>query len=354
MAFGETLFDLLYLTSVVALGIHLALQPDKSARQFGIMGIILGLGDSFHLVPRIISYWSEGGFEAHAAALSYGKAITSITMTVFYLLYYFFYKNQTGEQRRGRDITVYVLVAARVVLTLLPQNEWGTMPGNYTFGIIRNIPFAILGILLIIWSAQKRGTHGLKYMALLISLSFLFYAPVVAAVNRVPALGALMLPKTAAYFLIVLLGYKRFIPEFNSRQIAEMSFVYLIFGLAGGVFFREFTKFYNSSIPTPLSGIHGHLLILGFISMLVIFGLSLILREKNPQLTAKLKRPLSVWHIGLLVSVVMMLMRGIMEVLGAPARGIPEAAVSGLAGLGHIVLGAGTIWTTLRLAKSKI
>lgn len=80
-----------------------------------------------------------GGFEVYESALSWGQFVTSITMTIFYLLYYYYYKRISGSNSKGKDILVYVLAIARIVLTLLPQNEWGKMPGNLTFGIIRNI-----------------------------------------------------------------------------------------------------------------------------------------------------------------------------------------------------------------------
>ncbi len=354
MAFGESIFDLVYLISVVGLGINLVLQKSKSARQFGVMGIILGLGDSFHLMPRIISWWSEGGFEANAAALSYGKLITSISMTIFYLLYYFFYKSQTGEKSRVKDVIIYVLVLSRIILTVLPQNEWGTLPGNYAFSLIRNIPFAILGLLLIIWSAQNRDKKGLKNMALLISLSFLFYAPVVVGVNYIPALGALMIPKTIAYFLIVLLGYKRFMPEFNSRSIAEMSFMYLVLGLAAGVFYREFSKLYNFNLDTTMSTIHVHVLVLGFVGMLVIFVISLMLKNKNPDLPSKLKRPLVLWHIGMLITVSILILRGFFDFLGTSSPSGLDAAISGIAGLGHIVLAAGMVLTSWKIIRAEL
>ena len=87
MQIGESLFDIGYLAIVVALGIRLLLENSKEAKLFGIMAILLGLGDSFHLLPRVVSHFSPGGFEANISALSWGKFVTSITMTIFYVLY---------------------------------------------------------------------------------------------------------------------------------------------------------------------------------------------------------------------------------------------------------------------------
>ena len=53
-AIVETLFDTVYLFSVITIGI-LMIRKSKGNRQFtmfGIMAVLLGSGDAFHLVPR--------------------------------------------------------------------------------------------------------------------------------------------------------------------------------------------------------------------------------------------------------------------------------------------------------------
>ena len=53
-AIVETIFDTVYLFSVITIGI-LMIRKSKGNRQFtmfGIMAVILGSGDAFHLVPR--------------------------------------------------------------------------------------------------------------------------------------------------------------------------------------------------------------------------------------------------------------------------------------------------------------
>ena len=88
-AIMETLFDIFYLTSVITLGILMASrkQAQKQYRLFGIMAILLGFGDAFHLIPRAFALWTTG-LENHAFSLGMGKLITSITMTIFYVILY--------------------------------------------------------------------------------------------------------------------------------------------------------------------------------------------------------------------------------------------------------------------------
>ena len=83
-ALGETIFDIFYLGGVLTLGILMLIRSKgwNQYRFFGLMAVILGAGDSFHLVPRCIALWGSG-LEANAASLGIGKLITSITMQMF-------------------------------------------------------------------------------------------------------------------------------------------------------------------------------------------------------------------------------------------------------------------------------
>ncbi len=46
------------------------------------MAVVLGAGDSFHLIPRAIALCTTG-LENYTVPLGIGKFITSITMTIF-------------------------------------------------------------------------------------------------------------------------------------------------------------------------------------------------------------------------------------------------------------------------------
>lgn len=82
---------------------------------FGITTLILGIGDSFHLVPRVIALVSGKGFEYFEVYLGIGKFITSITMTVFYVILYYIYKDR-GFANMRLAITLSFGFYAPVVL----------------------------------------------------------------------------------------------------------------------------------------------------------------------------------------------------------------------------------------------
>ncbi len=82
-AIVETLFDTVYLISVITFGI-IMIRKSKGNRQFtmfGIMAVLLGSGDAFHLVPRALALCTTG-LENFTVQLGLGKWITSVTQTI--------------------------------------------------------------------------------------------------------------------------------------------------------------------------------------------------------------------------------------------------------------------------------
>ena len=211
-AIFETAFDIIYLVSVITLGITIV-KGSRGNRQFtlfGIMAIVLGGGDAFHLVPRAVALCTTG-LESYTAALGFGKLVTSITMTVFYVILYHVWVLRYGKKERLLSASVYALAAVRIILCLMPQNDWLSAASPLSWGIHRNIPFTILGIMMIVLfyrEAKANSDRSFRWMWLAITLSFACYIPVVLFSDAVPVTGMLMIPKTCAYVWAVVIGYK--------------------------------------------------------------------------------------------------------------------------------------------------
>ena len=217
----ETLFDLVYLVTVITVGIRMIRSSKRGSqfRLFGWMAVVLGAGDSFHLVPRALALCTTG-LENYVVPLGLGKWITSVTMTVFYvLLYYVWRKRYQVKGQKSVTLAVYLLSAARVVLCMMPQNRWLEAQSPLSWGIYRNIPFALLGLLIIVLfyrSAKEKNDTAFRWMWLTIVLSFGFYIPVVLWANTIPMIGMLMIPKTCAYVWTILIGYAAMKKEQNA------------------------------------------------------------------------------------------------------------------------------------------
>ena len=211
-AIVETLFDAFYLVSVITIGILMIRNSKGNAqfRLFGLMAVVLGAGDSFHLVPRALALCTTG-LENYTVALGLGKWITSVTMTIFYvLLYYVWRQRYQVKGKSGLTAAVYALSAVRIGLCMMPQNQWLSASSPLAWGVYRNIPFALLGLLIIVLfyrSAKEHEDRAFRWMWLTIVLSFGFYIPVVLWADAVPLIGMLMIPKTCASVWTVLIGY---------------------------------------------------------------------------------------------------------------------------------------------------
>lgn len=229
----ESGFDLIYLVFAICVGLWMIfasrkLQDPKERSEyslFGWMALVLGSGDAFHLVPRMIALWAPDGFTALAAPLGIGKMITSITMTLFYILLYLVWKKRYAMQdTRILDWSMYGLAALRIILCLMPQNQWTSVDEPLSWGIIRNIPFLIMGIIVIVLfyrSAREHHDSEFKWMWLTIVLSFAFYLPVVLFASTCSWVGMLMIPKTCAYVWTIWIGFAAMRKTLNAQNHSE-------------------------------------------------------------------------------------------------------------------------------------
>ena len=107
------------------------------------------------------------------------------------------------------------------------------------------------------------------------------------------------------------------------KRLMNASIVYGVLGLIGGVFYREFTT---------LSVVHTHYLMLE----MVLFLLLVVVEKNFHFVDNKVLKYLTFYHIGLNLSVVMLVIRGVVQVFSLD---VSSAAISGVAGIGHLILG---------------
>lgn len=128
------------------------------------------------------------------------------------------------------------------------------------------------------------------------------------------------------------------------KKLFNLSFFYLILGLALGIFFREFTKFNSFTGITTLSAAHTHTLVLGFIFFLILIILEKLFSISN---TKYFTGWLITYNIGLLSLISTLIVRGILEVLNKDFIGLPH-----IAGTAHAIFGISLIWFMIILKKS--
>lgn len=203
----EAIFCVVYMVFVAIVGTKIVKNGKgrKEILWFGIMSLVLVCGDAFHLVPRVLEAINPAG--NYHAAKGIGTLITSVTMTLFYLIMYVVYTMRYKMKNSGILTVMVALTVVRIALCLLPQNDW-TGDSPVIWGIYRNIPFLVMGIIMVVLFFRKRSDKAYSLMYAAITLSFLFYIPVVLWADANPIIGMFMLPKTCMYMWIVWMGYR--------------------------------------------------------------------------------------------------------------------------------------------------
>ena len=207
----ETVFDIFYLVTVLTVGIRMICgsKAGTQFRLFGLMAVVLGAGDAFHLVPRIIRA-VRGSSDRIKKQLGIGLQVSSITMTVFYIILLYVWKATFPQLQAPVAVEVLIWLSAilRILICLLPQNNWCTDEGNPTLSILRNAVFAFTGLGVIILYAISGNTYDyhMTRMVAAILISFGCYLPVTLFSKTKPKVGLLMIPKTCSYMWIIAMG----------------------------------------------------------------------------------------------------------------------------------------------------
>ena len=134
-----------------------------------------------------------------------------------------------------------------------------------------------------------------------------------------------------------------------TKRYINTAFAYGVAGLLMGAFYREFTKFVGYTGPTTLSVVHTHLLALGMSFFLVVACLEKLFLFSGPK-----RAPMFyiMYNCGLILTVLMFFMRGVLTALSFNFTTATNAAISGLSGIGHIMLTVGMVLFFINLKKS--
>ena len=132
------------------------------------------------------------------------------------------------------------------------------------------------------------------------------------------------------------------------KKYLNVSLIYALAAMAGGVFYREFTKFNHFSGVTALGKVHTHLFLLG---MLVYLVIALYAAHNDLGKLRSFKAFLWCYNIGVPLTAAMMVARGVPQVLGLTLSNATSASISGIAGIGHILTGAGIVLLLVSLKK---
>lgn len=133
------------------------------------------------------------------------------------------------------------------------------------------------------------------------------------------------------------------------KKYLNVALIYALAAMAGGVFYREFTKYRGFTGVTALGKVHTHLFLLGMIVFLLV---ALFAARYDLEKIMLFRVFLWVYNIGVALMSAMLLVRGVPQVLGSTLSQAADAAISGLAGIGHMMTGIGLVLLLISLKKA--
>lgn len=138
-------------------------------------------------------------------------------------------------------------------------------------------------------------------------------------------------------------------PSQNSalRMLLGAVTAYTLVGLAAGLFYREFTKLngYTEGMHGQLGLAHTHILTLGVIVLLIVMALEKVFDLSGSRL---FRWFFWIYNAGVVISAAGLVWHGMLQVLGEES----SKMIAGIAGTGHMLLGAGFVLLLLMLRKA--
>ena len=183
---------------------------------------LLALGDTGHVGMRVVAYamgnigLTVSLFGARLLLVGVGSFATAFTLTFFYVLMLFAWQARFGRSFGWFEWLLIACAAIRLVILVLPQNEWNSLATPYFWSITRNIPLLVQGLgvaYLILRDAIKLKDGTFSWMGVMILVSYACYAPVILFVSQIPLLGMLMMPKTLAYLAVAFIAFFALYPR---------------------------------------------------------------------------------------------------------------------------------------------
>lgn len=215
----ETVFNCSYLLIIWIIVFKMKQRKSQTISAYIYWAfLLLAIGDTGHVGFRVIAVilgdldYTIQLFGELLLFRGIGSLMTAITVTAFYMLFVQIWY----EKFKGSTIVYTVLQAVsvlRIILMLLPQNQWFIVEGSYLWSLIRNIPLMIVGLSLVVLFFKQDQFY--RKIAWTILMSYVFYMPVIFFVRQVPILGMLMIPKTIAYLVLALIMYKEYFKKQN-------------------------------------------------------------------------------------------------------------------------------------------
>lgn len=200
-------FYIIFLVLAFTFGIKLLLNSkgNKLVMILGLSTLLLGIGEGFHIVPRILEIFAND-IDTYGQIIETGRFISSISIIVVYFLLFWFWRVYYKiSDKRYLEIVLIVFGFIGVTLSVIFKDSTG-----YLMVIVRNIPLIVIAAI-VIFGYKKQSVltsdKGFKFMWIPLLLSVVFTLAFELLRFDFDFLIILMMPKTLMYIWVVSIGY---------------------------------------------------------------------------------------------------------------------------------------------------
>ena len=209
----EPIIFIVYLMIVILMGSYMLKNSVgiKYHKIFGSLALSLSLADGIYIIPRMYAVLTTG-IEDNLRVIGWGRMGNAIIITIFFLILYDAYNERFNKQNnKALNKTFFVLAIIRIILCVLPGNKWFELTPSSTYALIRFMPLAIMGLLLIIimyiHSMKLRDTN-FKLICISTFFSMLFIEPLIFFPESRTGILILTILRTISLTSIIFIDYK--------------------------------------------------------------------------------------------------------------------------------------------------
>ena len=202
-----------YLTIILLIGRYLRHNSpgNRYYKVFGNLAYSLGLADAIYLIPRLYAILTTG-IEDNLKVVGFGRLGYSIFITFFFMILYDAYNIRFNKKyNKGLNLTIYILGFIRIVICLLPGNDWFELTTSTPYAIARLIPLSLIGLLLMLVTylhGKRFNDRNYKLMPIGIFFSILFLEPMALVPDNPNRIFIFTILRTLSLLWIITIGYK--------------------------------------------------------------------------------------------------------------------------------------------------
>lgn len=179
-------------------------------KAFGSFALTLALADGIYLLPRMYAVLTTG-IEENLNIIGWGRMGHAILVTILFLMFYDIYISRYSKNKNLKlNKTLIALGIIRIIISILPGNDYFVLNPSPLFALLRFIPLAIMGALLLIaiyYHSKKYKDRNFKIVMMAVMVALIFTEPRMYGIQG-PAVVVQTVFRSVSLVSIILIGYK--------------------------------------------------------------------------------------------------------------------------------------------------